>query len=308
MITNSEQSNDKWHYIALKSVHTDEGFTCPIRSLSRLFRGITAHFNGEFYCLGCLHSFRTDNALKRHERLCGNNDYCHVEMPTKDDKKLKYNHGEKSLKATFTIYDDLECLLIKEQSCQKNPNESYAERKAKHEPSSYSLSLISSFDSIENKHNAYGGKDSIKRFCSDLKELATKKINCEEKEMIPLTDKEYKFYEEQEKCHKYQKEFCYDKNEKKRSKIYQKVRDHCHYTGKFRGAAHSICNLNYKVPKEIPVKNLNGSTYDYHFIIKELAEKFKRQFECLGQNTEKYITFSVPIKKEHDNDKQSHTK
>ena len=79
MITNSEQSNDKWHYIALKSVHTDEGFTRPIRSLSRLFRGITAHFNGEFYCLGCLHSFRTDNALKRHERLCGNNDYCHVE-------------------------------------------------------------------------------------------------------------------------------------------------------------------------------------------------------------------------------------
>ena len=223
--------------------------------------------------------------------------------PTKDDKKLKYNHGEKSLKATFTIYDDLECLLIKEQSCQKNPNESYAERKAKHEPSSYSLSLISSFDSIENKHNAYGGKDSIKRFCSDLKELATKKINCEEKEMIPLTDKEYKFYEEQEKCHKCQKEFCYDKNEKKRSKIYQKVRDHCHYTGKFRGAAHSICNLNYKVPKEIPVKNHNGSTYDYNFKIKELAEEFKGQFECLGENTEKYITFSVPIKKEHNNGK-----
>ena len=65
--------------------------------------------------------------------------------------------------------------------------------------------------------------------------------------------------------------------------------------------AHSICNLNYKVPQEIPVKIHNGSKYDYHFIIKELAEEFKGEFECLGENTEKYISFSVPIKKEHNN-------
>ena len=121
--------------------------------------------------------------------------------------------------------------------------------------------------------------------------------------MIPLTDNENKFYEDQEKRHICQKEFCYDKNEKKKFKIYQKVRDHCHYTGKFRGAAHSICNLRYKVPQEIPVKIHNGSKYDYHFIIKELAEEFKGEFECLGENTEKYVSFSVPIKKEHDNDK-----
>ena len=76
----------------------------------------------------------------------------------------------------------------------------------------------------------------------------------------------------------------------------KKVRDHCHYTGKFRGAAHSICNLKYKVPQEIPVKIHNGSKYHYHFIIKELAEEFKGEFECLGENTEKCISFSVPIK------------
>ena len=80
------------------------------------------------------HSFWTDNALKKHERLCDNNDYCHVKMHAKDNKKLKYNHGEKSLKAPFTISADLECLLIKEQSCQNNPKKSYTERKAKHEP------------------------------------------------------------------------------------------------------------------------------------------------------------------------------
>ena len=72
MITDGE----KWHCIPLKSAHTDDGFNRPIRSLSRLFRGIRANHNGDFYCLNCLHSFRTDNALKRHERLCKNNDYC----------------------------------------------------------------------------------------------------------------------------------------------------------------------------------------------------------------------------------------
>ena len=81
----------------------------------------------------------------------------------------------------------------------------------------------------------------------------------------------------------------------------QKVRDHCHYTGKYRDAAHNICNLRYKVPKEIPVVFHNGSTYDYHFIIKELVKEFEGNFECLGENTEKYITFSVPLKKKIGN-------
>ena len=78
---------------------------------------------------------------------------------------------------------------------------------------------------------------------------------------------------------------------------YQKVRDHCPYTGKYRGAVHSICDLKLKVPNEIFVVSHNGSNYDYHFIIKELANKFVGQFECLGENKEKYKPFSVPIKK-----------
>ena len=124
MITNGEQ----WHYISLKSVRTDDRFNRPIRSLPRLFRGITANHNGDFYCLSCLHSFRTDDALKRHDRLCDNSDYFHVEMPTKNIKTLKYNHGEKSLKVP-----DWECLIIKQQLCQNNPNESYTGRKTMHE-------------------------------------------------------------------------------------------------------------------------------------------------------------------------------
>ena len=85
----------------------------------------------------------------------------------------------------------------------------------------------------------------------------------------------------------------------------QKVRDHCHYRRKYRGAAHSICNLPYKISKEMPIVSHNGSTYDYHFIIKQSAREFKGYFHCLGENTEKYITFYVPIKNVLDNDKDS---
>ena len=93
--------------------------------------------------------------------------------------------------------------------------------------------------------------------------------------MIPLTDNENKYYEDQKECYICNKKFCYDKNQKSKFKLYKKVRDHCHFTEKFRGAARSICNLNYKVPKEIHVIIHNGSTYDYHFIIKQLAESLK---------------------------------
>ena len=289
----------------MKSVHTFDGEkwnNCPVRSLSR---GITSNNNGDFHCLNSFDSYRTDNILKKHERLCNKHDYCHVEMPTEDNKILKYNHGEKSLKAPFTIYVHLECLLLKMHSCQNNPEKSYTERKAKHKPSCYSWSLICSFDATKNKHDFYRERDCIEKFCKDLKELAMKIINYEEKELIPLTDKENMSYKEQEVCHICKKEFSYDENEENKFELYQKVRDHCHYTGKFRGAAHSICNLRYKVPKKIPVVIHNGSTYDYYFIIKQLAEEFKGQFECLGENTEKYITFSVPIKKETNNGKPS---
>ena len=66
----------------------------------------------------------------------------------------------------------------------------------------------------------------------------------------------------------------------------------------YRSSAHSICNLKFSITKEISIIFHNGSNYDYHFIIKELAEEFEGQFTCLGENTEKYISFSVPIEKE----------
>ena len=180
-------------------------------------------------------------------------------------------------------------------TCQNNPNGSSTTEINKHVPSGYSLFTHCSFDKTKNKLNHYRGKDCMKKFCKDLREHVTKIINYEKKKMIPLTTEEKIHYNEQEICYICKKEF--DKSNKK----HYKVRDHCHYTGKYRGAARNICNLRYKIPKEIPVVFHNGSTYDYHFIIKELVKEFDGNLECLGKNTGKYITFSVPIKKKTEN-------
>ena len=231
--------------------------------MSKLFRKITSNNHGDFYCLNCLHSFRTDNALKKHEGFCENDDYCSVEMPTNLNKIWKYNRGEKSLKTPFVIYADLEYLLLKQKSCQNNPNKCYTKRKAIHEPCGYSLDLVCSFDF---------------------------------KKIVSL-------YQSQKQCYICGKALFYDKKQEKIFKLYKKVRDHCYFTGKFRGAAHCICDLRYKVPQEIPVKIHNGSNYDFYLKIKELAEALRGEdFECLDEKTDKYTSFSVPIKKERDND------
>ena len=122
--------------------------------------------------------------------------------------------------------------------------------------------------------------------------------------MIPLTKKEEENHNNQKVCYICKKEFDTNNTTKssslERKKNY-KVRDHCHYTEKYRVPAHNMCNIRYKILKEIPIVFHNGSTYDYHFIIKELVREFDGNLECLGENTEKYITFSVPLKKKIEN-------
>ena len=81
---------------------------------------------GDYYCLNCFHSYRTKNKLEAHKKICENRDYCHVEMPTKDNNTIKYNQGKKSIKLPFVVYADLECLLEKMSTCYSNPEKSSA--------------------------------------------------------------------------------------------------------------------------------------------------------------------------------------
>ena len=133
----------------------------------------------------------------------------------------------------------------------------------------------------------------MKTSCEYLREHAIKIINFK-KEKMKLSINEQQNSETQKPAIFVRKTDDKHATDEK----YRKVGDHCHYTGEYRGAARSIYNLKYSVPKEIPIVFHNGSNDDYHFIIKEFAEEFEKQFTCLGENIEKYTTFSVPIEKD----------
>ena len=279
----------KWNYFA-------------ITNLSALIQGKSSNHHEDFYCLSCFNSYTSKNKLKEHEEVCNNHNSCRIQMPKLFEKILKYNLGEKSLKALFAIYLDLECLLKKEQSCQNNPEKSYTEKKARHEPSGWGMLTRCSFDKEENKLNYYREKDCIDELCKRLKERAMKIVNYKEKKMIPLTKEENKSYEEQEASHICEEEFCADEDDEN-YKNRKKVKDHCHYTGKLKGAAHSKCNLNYKGSKNIPII-IHNTSYDTHFIINQIAEEFKGELDSIGEKMEKYIIFSVPINKKCDDGKK----
>ena len=224
-----------WHYLAIKNI-------------SGLLRGITSNHNGDFYCLNCLHSYRIKSKPKKHEKICKNHDFCHLKLPDAENNILKSKPGKKSLKHPFIIYADLECLSLKMNTCNNDLNKPYTTAKALHKPSGYSLLTSCSFDKSETKQTYYRGRDCVKTFCDDLNEHITRISNYEMKPMDLLTEEEKESYENQELCHICDKDFCTDNNKEMR-----KVTDHCHYTEKYRGAAHSKCNLEYKIVKEIPV-------------------------------------------------------
>ena len=158
--------------------------------MSALLRGITSKHNGDFYCLNSLHSFRTENKLKKHRNVCEDHDYCYVEMPEEGNKILKYNHEEKSMKVPFFIYADLESLLEKMITWYNNPKNLLTTKINKHTPSGYLLFTYCLFDATKNKLDYYRGKNCMRKFCLDLRQHVTKIINYEKKEMIPLTKKE----------------------------------------------------------------------------------------------------------------------
>ena len=212
-------------------------------------------------------------------------------MPKKGSV-LKYIFGEKSIMTPFVIYADLESLLEKRSVCENDPEKSSSIKVNKHIASGYSLFVHCLFDKTKNKLDYYRGKNCMKNFPLGLREHAEKIINYEEAKIIDPTEKERKVHRDQKVCYICKRPFISDDDK------YYNSKDHCYYTGRHLGAAHVVCSKNCKIPKEIPVVFHNGSTYDDHFIIKELAKEFKDKFKCLGENTEKYITFSVPIEKE----------
>ena len=134
------------------------------------------------------------------------------------------------------------------------------------------MPTIWAFDNTEKKHTLYRG-GYMKKFPSSLKEHATNVINFEKKKMLLLNKKELRLHHHAAACYICGKSF-------NKNKDYGKVRDHCHYTGTYRGATHSICNSRFKVPHEVIIVFHNESNYDYHFVRKEL-KSLKVSFNVL---------------------------
>ena len=198
----------------------------------------------------------------------------------------------KSDKMPYIIYADVEFLVKKIGGYTNNPENSSTTKIGEDSPCGYSVSTIWVFDHIEDKHTLYCAKDCMKKCCESLREQAKNIIDFEKKKMLLLTKEELKSHQEAKVCY-----ICGKRKKLSKSTNYRKVRDHYHYTGRYRSAAHNICNSKFNVPYEIPVAFHNDSNCDYHFIIKELANKLEGRFECLGENTEKYKTFSVLLEK-----------
>ena len=167
MISNGDK---QWHYLAVKK-------------LSALLRRITSKHHGDFDCLNCLHSFTTKSNLQSHNRVCENKYFCIVIIPSEDTKMLELNQYQKSDKAPFIIYADLECKIEKIDEWKNDPENSSIWKVSEHIPSGFSMSTIPAFRSIENKHDVYRGKDCMKYFCEFLREHTMKIINFKKKKM-----------------------------------------------------------------------------------------------------------------------------
>ena len=148
----------------------------------------------------------------------------------------------------------------------------------------------------------------MKKLSKKLIEIGKEICNEEKKEIEHLTNDEREQHKKAEKCYICGKRFSTNK----KSKYYQnfeKVRDHCHCTRKYRGAAHSLCDLRHLEQSDILVILHNESNYDFHLLIKDLAKEHLPYIKCLGENTEKYISFSLKIDNpEYDEDNKDEDK
>ena len=263
---------------------------CLVKNPSRLLsKQISAHKEGTHFCFRCLNPFWSHKSLEKHWEYCRNHEAVKINMPEKGTI-LRFKHHERSEQVPFIIYADTEALIKEMQNCDPNPQNSYTKKYQKHEPISF-FYYIKSFDDnvYESKLRKYTGEDAMEKFVEWIEEDVKDIANIPDVEMIFGSD-ELKQFNDATKCWICNEEFD-DTADEKGYRKNEKVKDHCHYTGRFRGAAHNSCNLKYKKPKFIPVVFHNLSGYDSHLFIKNLGFT-DGNIDCIPNNEEKYISFT----------------
>ena len=284
MLKITDDSNSKWHFLARPTILDEDGVKRPTKSFSRLMEGISSKRHGDFYCFGCLHSFCTQSTLKNHVQLCKYSNFCKIELPQEDRNINQYSPGSKWLRMNSVIYADFESILMPYSTCDK---ENITTKKInKQGPCGYSLNVVANHNK-KSKQTYHRGTSTVETFCNEVHEIARELITIEKKPLEKLSNEQQSAHDNAEYCYICKKVFA-------NSKKHRKVRDHDHYTGKYRGAA---CNLRYTTQVDIPVFFHNGTNYDFNLIMTELAKEFRREMKCIPLNTNKYMSFSIPIAK-----------
>ena len=261
-----------------------------IKNFSRLVRSqITTRTDEPIQiCKRCFSHFTTPELLEKHIVYCYSNKSSIVKM-SKPGSNLHFKNYYKQLPIPFCVYADFECITKKMSSCCPNPEDSYNYNYQKHEPSGFCFYA----KGIAGKRikpiiytKSSEDEDVAKIFVEKLTELTKGIYNdfyCKPKKMV-ITPETQKEFNNAVNCH-----ICGYKLGKDR------VRDHCHFTGEYRGAAHNKCNLMCKKPRILPVIFHNLQGYDAHLFIKQLA-KLDGKLDCIPSTEEKYISFSKTIK------------
>ena len=268
------EDGEKRHYTAIKNI-------------SRLLKSLNATDKGAYhFCMKCLNSFRTASARDKHYEYCSSNGHVKVTMPTAEEKWLKFHDGQYQFKVPFMMYADFESILKPvDERYKEKMNTMKAGRKGKapytenintHVPSGWCVHSTFAYGDVPNPLKMYRGKDCVEKFVEYIKEEVKRLYTTfPQQPMTRLTDESKREYKAVKKCHVCLKGFNDPRN--------RKVRDHCHYTGEYQGAAHNNCNLKYKIPDHIPIVFHNLSGYDAHLFIKELGRKFNKVLESLQE-------------------------
>ena len=286
---NSNNTNREHNVILILIEEEGVSHYCLVKNLSRLLSSqVSNHKEKHHFCLRCLNSFWTHKSLNKHLEYCSNHEAVKINMPEKGTM-LKFKNYHRGEKVPFVIYADFECCIKSIHTCDLNPENSYTKQYQKHEPISfyYYIKCFDSKVSLPIKERSYTGKNAERVFLKNLEE-DIKMIANIPKEKIIFGKKEKERYNEETRCWICKGEFD-DKDKNK-----EKVKDHCHYTGRYRGAAHNECNLKYRNPNFTPVVFHNLSGYDSHLFIKNLGFS-EGDIDCIPNNEEKYISFSKKI-------------
>jgi hypothetical protein len=206
---------------------------------------------------------------------CHNN--CNLELPD-EGATMKFKSFKNMLERPFIVYCDFECSLIPTNMSDKI---------AQHEPNSAAAYFVCTFDNTRNQYYKFEGKDCVQNMLEQLRLLGSRCVKeQQENTKMELT--------EQDKRNHFRAKTCYI-CEGAFTESNKTVRDHCHRTGNYRGAAHNACNINYFINRYLPVVFHNLRGYDSHLIIKKAFEVVKEgeKIDAIPNSGEKFMTFSI---------------